>query len=377
MEVLALNKEHLDTFAEIKGRYEKGDHKAFLMFAEEKKKNPDLDVKNGVAKIKITGILGNGWYYDTEYNSIIQQTIEAESRNDVESIDYIVDSPGGLVSGAEEAARAIKNTKKPTRAIVKNLAASAAYWLASQTNKIVVMNESAMVGSIGVMAVFYDFSKWEADNGIEKIKIISSKAPDKNPDAKTEKGFKKYQTEIDKLHDIFVKNVANGRNTTSESVNENFGQGGTLFADEAKNAGMIDKVSLDIEDLINNNDTEEHEMAKDDKVFSQAEVDELVKVAKSEAKAEGLAEGVKEERARVEKHLNYVGAAKNETVVANIKSGADFSACVEKYAEEKFATKEINSRKTDNPVPDEETGSRGSEGKEQSVFTAHESIFGK
>ena len=75
MELLAINLDHIDSFCSIKSKYEQGEHKAFLFLAEEKKKNSDLNIKNGVAKIDISGVLGNAWYYDTEYNTIIQKTI--------------------------------------------------------------------------------------------------------------------------------------------------------------------------------------------------------------------------------------------------------------------------------------------------------------
>jgi len=378
MEILAINKEYIEKYIEVRSREEKADKQAFLFLMEEKKKSSDLKVINGIAKIEITGVLGNSWYFDTQYNSIIEKTIEAESRDDVDEIQYIIDSPGGLVSGAEEAARAIAKTTKHTKAIVKNIAASAGYWLASQADKIVVSNESAQVGSIGVMAVFYDFSKWEKKEGIEKIKIISSNAPDKNLDVTTERGFKKYQAELDKLHDIFAKNVANGRKTDIIDVNENFGAGAVLFAVEAKEVGMIDEINLKIDGL-NDNNEKEIKMAKgnEEKLFSQAEVDEIVAAAKVTAKAEGMAEGVTAEKNRVEKHLTYLGKAKDETILENVKAGKDFSDCVEKYADEKYGKEEIQARIDENPEPNKENGPRGGDPEKETPEAAHKRLFGK
>lgn len=373
MEILALNKEHLESFVALMGKYESGDHKAFMFLIEDKKKSVDLKVVNGVAKIKITGILGNSWYYDTEYQKIIQQTIEAENREDVKSIDFIIDSPGGLVSGCEECGRMIAQAQKPTRAVVKNLAASAAYWLASQADKIVVTNESAQVGSIGVMAVVYDFKKYLEKEGIKEIKIISSNAPDKNPDPATEKGFKKYQAEIDKLHEIFAKNVAKGRKCDILKVNEEFGRGGVLFSIEAKEVDMIDEISMEIEGL-ENNKQELKTMTKaneNEKTITAADLEAAVTAAKEE--------GIKAERERVKKHLSYIGSAKNETILANIENGSEFSACVEKYAEEKYAKIEIDKRANENQIPAAQTGPIPIEEKpeEKSAIKAHKEMFGK
>ncbi len=371
MEILALNKEHLESFVALMGKYESGDHKAFMFLIEEKKKAMDLNVVNGVAKIKITGILGNSWYYDTEYQKIIQQTIEAENREDVESIDFIIDSPGGLVSGCEECGRMIAQTQKPTRAVVKNLAASAAYWLASQADKIVATNESAQVGSIGVMAVVYDYKKYLEKEGIKEIKIISSNAPDKNPDPATEKGFKKYQVEIDKLHEIFAKNVAKGRKCDILKVNEEFGRGGVLFPIEAKEAGMIDEISMEIEGLQNNNQEKTTMTKENEKMITAADHEAAVTAAREA--------GVAAERERVKKHLSYIGSAKNETILANIENGSEFSACVEKYAEEKYAKIEIDKRANENQIPAAQTGPMPTEEKpeEKSAIKAHKEMFGK
>ena len=372
MELICLNKNHIDDMVNRRARCEGGDEKAFLFMIEDKKKNSALTVVDGVAKIDIVGLLGDGWYYDTEYSTIISQTIVAEGREDVDSIDYIVDSPGGLISGCEECARAIASVTKPTRSVVKNLAASAAYWLASQTNKIDVVNESAKVGSIGIMAVFYDYKKWEKEMGIQEIKIISSNAPDKNPDPATTEGHEKYQAEINQLHEIFAKNVATGRGVTVEKVNADYGKGGILFAKEAKEIGMIDEVNLEIEGFSNNSRGRD-EMAEK---TNAAELETAIVAAREEGRIEGIAEGTTAERTRIESHLGYLGAAKNETILANIKEGAAYSDSVEQYAEEKYAAKELAAIVDGSPSPEEKAGPDGEEKpKEQSLAENHKRMF--
>ena len=372
MELLCLNRDFIDDYTNRRGKYESGDKEAFMFMMEEKKKNSGLVIVNGVAKIDVNGILGDGWYFDTEYSEVVGQIVKAEASDEVESIDFIIDSPGGLVSGVEEAGRAIASVAKPTRAVVKNLAASAAYWLASQADTIEATNETAQVGSIGVMATFVDYKEWDKKMGIKEIKIISSNAPDKNPDPATDKGREKYQTEINKLHEFFAKNVASGRGVTIEKVNSDFGKGGVLFANEAKEIGMIDSVSLEIEGF-NNNSQEREAMVKEENKTT-AEIENMITAAKEEAKAEGYAEGVTAERARVEKHLGYLGQAKNETISANLISGAKFSDSVEKYAEEKYATEEIKDRADDEPSA--KVGPNGEEKpKEKDVTAMHKEMF--
>jgi hypothetical protein len=141
---------------------------------------------------------------------------------------------------------------------------------------------------------------------------------------------------------------------------------------------MIDEISLKIDGL-NDNNEKEIKMAKgnEEKLFSQAEVDEIVAAAKVTAKAEGMAEGVTAEKNRVEKHLTYLGKAKNETILENVKAGKDYSDCVEKYAEEKFGKAEVQARIDENPEPNKENGPRGEDPEKETPEAAHKRLFGK
>lgn len=370
MHLLAINPEFVESYRQ-KLEMESADKSAFFMFFEEKKARRNLNIENGVAIINIKGILGDSWWSDSDYSTIIELTKEAESDPAVKSIDYIIDSPGGTVNGLEETARAIKEATKPTKAVIKNMACSAGYWIASQCDEVVSVNESAIIGSIGVMAVYYDYSKMMKNDGVEKIKIVSSKAPDKNLDPATEKGFKKIQAQLDKTHDIFVKFVAAGRDTTPENVNENYGKGDVLIAEDALNAGMIDRIDLSVNHITNNE--EDEKMAVTEKTYSVEEFNAAVKAAKDE----GITAGISKERARVEKHLAYLGSAKNESILENLKSGAEFADCVEKYAEEKFAKTEINSRKDENKEPKEETAGQEAGEKKSDVYAVHAQMTGR
>lgn len=372
MEFLAISEKYLDEYAELKATYDGKDPQAFVFLLDAKEKKSDLVVENGVAKIDITGTLGNSWWSGTEYSEIIRKTLEAEKREDVIEIEYNVDSPGGQVSGLEEAARAIKNVTKKTTAVVKNVAASAAYWLASQTDKIISKNNSAVFGSIGVMAVFYDLKEMMKKDGVKEVKIISSYAPDKNPDPATEEGKKKYQLHVDKLHALFVEAVAEGRKTTPENVNKNYGKGGVLFSDEALEAGMINEIDLNMKAAPINNNEKENEMAGE-KTYSETEFNAAVKAAKDE----GVKAGIETERERVNKHLSYLGEAKNETLLANIEAGKSFESCVETYAEEKYAKKELKSRIDDQKEPEASHGGSGEGSETEDVIATHEALFGK
>ena len=121
-------------------------------------KQPVASRKNGVAFIPIEGILtdkpdfmaaffGGG---NTTYSNIIKGIDAANSDDSINSIELGVGySPGGSVVGMIPALDAIKNSKKPVIATVKNGALSAAYGLVSQASKINVDNRGTMLGSVG------------------------------------------------------------------------------------------------------------------------------------------------------------------------------------------------------------------------------------
>ncbi len=181
-------------------------------------------------------------FVQTTYQSIIDNTLHAENNNDVEKIVYMIDSPGGYVSGVDETAMVIRNAKKPTESQISNLGASAAYWLASQTDKIIATSPVAEIGSIGVIATVVDRSKEDEQYGIKRYVITSKDAPEKAFDFAKEKDRKRYQERLNEIHNVFARRVAEGRKTTEKDVNENFGKGGVLIAEKALKAGMIDGI---------------------------------------------------------------------------------------------------------------------------------------
>ena len=91
---------------------------------------------------------------------------------DVKTILVDVSSPGGTVTGVEEAAAMLAGSSKPTVAFTDTEAASAAYWVASQADRFVV-TPSATVGSIGVYMAIPDVSKAYEAMGV-KMDVIKS-----------------------------------------------------------------------------------------------------------------------------------------------------------------------------------------------------------
>lgn len=178
----------------------------------------------------------------TEYGYIIAATQAAEADQQVQSIDYHVNSPGGYISGLDEAAQVMAMAGVPTRAVVGDMAASAAYWLASQTDRIVASGPGSRIGSIGVIAEEYNADRALAAEGIDHNVYTSTDAPLKHADTSTPEGKAQITADLDQLHAIFRDRVAQGRGVTVEKVNADFGKGAVMTAQAALAAGMIDEI---------------------------------------------------------------------------------------------------------------------------------------
>lgn len=163
-----------------------------------------------------------------------------------------VDSPGGSVTGVDELTSRIYNARgeKPIVAIANGTAASAAYWIASAADEL-VMIPSGRVGSIGVFAVHTDRSEADAQAGLKRtiVKAGRFKAEGNPYEPLSEAGTEALQDEVDDVYGAFVEAVARNRGVTTAKVREGFGEGRTVTAKKARAEGMVDRIAT-LEDVL-------------------------------------------------------------------------------------------------------------------------------
>lgn len=164
----------------------------------------------------------------------------------VRAIVMNIDSPGGGVYGVQELANQIMAARgqKPIIAQVSSLAASAAYWIASACDEIVV-TPSGQVGSIGVYTLHQDVSQAMDKAGVKptfisagKYKVEGNQFAQLDPDAAGA-----MQDTVNGYYKDFTGSVAKGRGTTVDAVKNGYGEGRVLKADAAVKAGMADRVA--------------------------------------------------------------------------------------------------------------------------------------
>lgn len=170
----------------------------------------------------------------------------ALSDPDVGSIVIDIDSPGGSVYGVPELAGEIYNSRNRKRivAVANSEAASAAYWLGSQADELIV-TPGGQVGSIGVVALHEDFTKALESKGIKVSMITAGKFKgEMYPFRPLGEDTRAYmQSRVDDYYDVFVKAVARGRGASQKAVREGFGEGRMVGAIQALKMGMADDIA--------------------------------------------------------------------------------------------------------------------------------------
>lgn len=185
-----------------------------------------VSIRNNVAIIPIRGPLFR--YANiftaisgaTSYELLARDFNSALIDESVKAILFDIDSPGGEVNGCSELADMIYNArgKKPIIAYASGNCCSGAYWIAAACDEIVV-TDTAVVGSIGVVAVY------EREDDKNKIEIVSSQSPLKRINPDTPEGQSKLQARLDTLAEVFINKIATYRDTSTETVIKDFGQG--------------------------------------------------------------------------------------------------------------------------------------------------------
>lgn len=164
----------------------------------------------------------------------------------VSAVVMDIDSPGGSVYGVQELWQLVMDARgaKPIVAVANSRAGSAAYYVATAADEIVV-TPSGEVGSIGVIGGHVDISKQEEMIG-ERVTLVSAgkfKA-ELSPFAPlSDEAREALQGSIDQYYGMFVGAVARGRGARAADVRTGFGQGRMVGAQDAVRLGMADRVA--------------------------------------------------------------------------------------------------------------------------------------
>lgn len=185
------------------------------------------------------------------YQKLQDQIESVEQNDDVETIVFRMDSPGGSVYGLESTFAKIRGIEAKTIAYVeRGMAASACYYLASACDEIVMSDKTAQVGSIGTMVEHRDYSEANAKDGVKITYLTNTKgtkkitAPDNKP--LSEGDTAELTQMLDAFSEFFFSAVQSGR----PNANLEMMDGRLMFAEEAIENGFADSIET-FDSLIN------------------------------------------------------------------------------------------------------------------------------
>lgn len=216
----------------------------------ENQKKP-YEIIEGVAILPIEGVLAKRMNLFTEISGgtsmqLIERDFKAALADaQVKSILLIIDSPGGTVDGTEELANVIYRNRGQKRIVAHadSLMGSAAYWIGSAADEIVMSGNCTQVGSIGVVATHLDISGAEEKAGFKTTEIVAGKykriASSYAP--LSDEGKATIQDIVDHIYSIFIRDVARNRGV-SEAQALNMADGKIFLGQKAIDAGLADEM---------------------------------------------------------------------------------------------------------------------------------------
>ncbi len=155
-----------------------------------------------------------------------------------------IETPGGSAMAADLIWREVQRTAraKPVVVSMGGYAASGGYYIASPARRVFA-NPLSITGSIGVFSLKADASQLLDKLGIdvEVYKVSESADYDAPYRARTASETERFQRQLDKVYDLFLTRVAEGRNLSKEKVDE-VARGRVWTGEQAASRGLVDEV---------------------------------------------------------------------------------------------------------------------------------------
>ena len=114
---------------------------------------------------------------------------------------------------------------------------SGALWAFSGCH-VVLADSTARLGSLGVVSIFQDRSKYYEKMGIRFIEVVSTRSPNKRLNPVKGEGLKQTVKMLDNIADVFIDSVAKHYGMTYDQVMINFGQGSVFVGQTAMQQGL-------------------------------------------------------------------------------------------------------------------------------------------
>ncbi len=212
--------------------------------APKKRKHKGL-AKDKIAVVFASGMIniGEGDEESIGSDRISKAIRKARLDKSIKAVVLRVNSGGGSATASDIILREVALTAqvKPVIASMGDVAASGGYYIACAADTIVA-SPNTITGSIGAFGIFFNAKKFLDEKlGITVDSVNTNAYSDfpsfTRPIKKAEKEI--IQNYIEKVYDVFISHVAEGRNMTKAQV-DSIGQGRVWSGVNAKEIGLID-----------------------------------------------------------------------------------------------------------------------------------------
>jgi protease-4 len=167
---------------------------------------------------------------------------ELNSREDVASVLFVINSPGGSVVAAHDIYYAIKSVEKPKVAYFREVAASAGYYIATPTDYI-MSDPDTLTGSIGAVMTVAEMKGLFDKLGVNITNVVSGQYKDIGAPNKelTSDELAMLQVIVNESYQGFKSVILNERKgKLNVPLFEEIADGRVLSASQAKSVGLID-----------------------------------------------------------------------------------------------------------------------------------------
>ncbi len=186
----------------------------------------------------------------TQFFIRLFKSLERDER--ISGVLFNIDSGGGMVAGTGEFCSVIENSSLPTIAYTNGYMCSAAYEIASACDARVAHPDADLIGSIGTMLSYQDYSAMFEKWGATIYEVYAPQSTEKNREFRElKKGNKKlYEERLKVLTDDFIGRVKSNLGDKIKDDGHVF-KGKTYRPKEALKIGLVDEIGT-LEDALLN-----------------------------------------------------------------------------------------------------------------------------
>ncbi len=212
----------------------------------------DVTIINNIGVLRIEGVITQkSDFFTMFFGGATLDTLTKDfkmlvANQEIDIIILDIDSPGGTVSGIQEFANLIFDSRKEKEiiAISSSIMTSAAMWIGAAAEHVFISDNTVTTGSIGVLVTHIDFSVFEEKLGVKVTEVTAGKmkriasfhAP------LSDEGRSELQSQVDHIMNVFTSDIARFRNTSQENVENNMADGKVFIGDNAVKVNLVDDI---------------------------------------------------------------------------------------------------------------------------------------